>query len=48
MDYGNHSIPFKNREIANRKAVIESLNTMHFEKSEFLFEMCKQWHLPAG
>jgi len=44
--FGNHSIPFKDRKIENSSNVIALLNSLEFEKSEFLIERCKEWFTP--
>jgi hypothetical protein len=46
--YGNHSIAFDGKEIADKQDVLNRLNSLKFEDSEFIMEMCKQWHAPSG
>jgi hypothetical protein len=46
--YGNHSIPFKQKEIKNKTQVLDLLNSLHVENSDFINEMCKKWHSPLG
>lgn len=41
---GKHSIPFKNKEIESRAQILDLLNSLELEKSEFLKEMCKLWN----
>ena len=41
---GKHSIPFKNKEIERKSNVIDLLNSLKLENSEFLLEMCKTWN----
>ena len=43
---GNHSIPFKGRKIENKSKVIDLLNSLQLEKSEFLIETRKKWFTP--
>jgi hypothetical protein len=42
--YGNHSIAFDGKELADKQDVLNRLNSLKFEDSEFLLEMCKVWH----
>lgn len=44
--FGNHSISFKGRKIENSSSVIDLLNSLEFEKSEFLIERCKDYFTP--
>jgi hypothetical protein len=44
--YGNHSIVFNGREIADKQEVLDKLNSLKFEESDFLLKMCKRWHTP--
>jgi len=41
---GNHSIPFNNEEIESGVKILDLLNSLELEKSEFLKEKCKLWH----
>jgi hypothetical protein len=41
---GKHSIPFKNKKIESMARILDLLNSLELEKSEFLKEMCKQWY----
>jgi hypothetical protein len=46
--YGNHSIVFNGKEIADKQDVLNRLNSLRFEESKFILEMCKRWHSPLG
>jgi hypothetical protein len=46
--YGNHSIVFNGKEIADKQDVLNRLNSLKFEESECILEMCKQWNSPLG
>ena len=46
--YGNHSIAFKGKEIADKKDVLNRLNSLKLEEYVFLLEMVKKWHSPLG
>jgi hypothetical protein len=46
--YGNHSIAFNGKGIADKQDVLNRLNSLKFEESEFILEMCKRWHSPLG
>ena len=41
---GKHSIPFNNRELKNKLSLLELLNSLELEKSNFLKEMCITWN----
>jgi len=46
--YGNHSIAFNGKEMSNKQEVLNRLNLLKLEDSEWLLEMCKQRHSPLG
>ncbi|MBZ4674683.1 MAG: hypothetical protein ACOYU1_09500 [Bacteroidota bacterium] len=41
---GNHSMRFKEKEIADKSYLLELLNSLRLENSEFLKEMCIEWN----
>jgi hypothetical protein len=41
---GNHSIPFKNKEMEDKSKLVDLLNSLKLEESEFIKEMCKMWY----
>ena len=43
--YGNHSIAYKGKEIADKEDVIKRLDSLKFEESEFILEECKREHI---
>jgi len=43
---GNHSRPFNGRKIENKSKVIDLLNSLQLEKSEFLIDALKKWFTP--
>ena len=45
---GNHSIVFNGKAIADKEDVINRLNSLKFEESEFVLEECKRWYMRDG
>ena len=41
---GNHSIPFRNKEIESKTNIVDLLNSLKFEESEFLIGKRKLWN----
>jgi len=46
--YGNHSIAFNEKKMSSIQEVLNRLNLLKLENSEWLMEMCKQRHSPIG
>ena len=44
--FGNHSITYNGKEIADKEDVIKRLNSLKLEESEFVLEECKRGHTP--
>jgi hypothetical protein len=43
---GKSSVSFRNKEIENKSRIIDLLNSLKLENSEFLKEMCIKWNSP--
>ncbi len=41
---GDHSVPFNKSHLSDASAILEKLNSLELDNSEFLKEMCIEWH----
>lgn len=41
---GKHSVQFNKSELTNKYSLVEKLNSLRFENSEFLEQMCTTWN----